>query len=179
MGKRPSDATKSLIEKMRQNWLAEFDGLAASPRHDLQAIWEQLLAAQEVFDQLRRRANDALGEVDGQLRCIDSARQVAEGWSDEEWRLSDGRGPKTPQELLAEWGWVNHEAEEVLGLLRSMGRPRTCANTECGKRFVASRHMREKRYCSDYCRVKAHRARQKAEADSAGERKTPTGPQGG
>jgi hypothetical protein len=167
MGKPPSDFMKSLVEKMRANWLAEFDGLAARPRHDLQAIREQLLAAQEVFDQLRRRANDALGEVDGQLTCIESARQVGEGWADEDWRLSDGRGPKEPQELLAEWGWVNHEAEEVLGMVQSMGRPRACANVECGRRFIASPHMREKRYCSDYCRVKAHRARQKAEVDGA------------
>jgi len=167
MEKAPSDDMKGLIEKMRADWLAEFDGLAARERGDLRATREQLLAAHEVFDQLRRRANDALGEVDGQLQCIEDARRVAEGWGDKDWRLSDGQGPKKPLDLLAQWSWVNHEAEEVLGIVQSMGKPRTCANVECGKRFIASPHMREKRYCSDYCRVKAYRARQKAEAGGA------------
>jgi len=169
MGKPPSDDMKSLIEKMKTDWLAEFDGRAARAREDLQATWEQLLAAQEVFDQLRRRSNDALGEVDGQLRCIESGRQVAEGWSDEDWRLSDGRGPKKPRDLLAECGCVNHEAEEVLEIMEGMGKPRACANSECGRRFIASPHTREKRYCSDYCRVKAYRARQKAGTSGADE----------
>jgi hypothetical protein len=169
MGKPPSDAMKSLIEKMRTDWLAEYDPLALKAMEDLEAAQEQLRTAQEAFDHLRQQAEDAIGELSDQVRGIVAARLEVGGWGVEEWLPDDGHGPRSPEDVLADYDYVSDDAAEVLAVMESIGKPRRCANPECNRRFVAAPWGREKQYCSDYCRVKAHRARQKAEADSAEE----------
>ena len=167
MGKPPSDAMRSLIEKLRTDWLAEFDPLALKAMDELKATQNQLRVAQEAFEHLRQQAEDAIGEVEEQVGGIVAARLAVEGWGVEEWLPEDGHGPPDPEGEVGQYDYVSDDAAEVLAVMESIGKPRMCANPECNRRFVGAPWGREKQYCSDYCRVKAHRARQKSEAGGA------------
>jgi len=164
MGKPPSDSMKSLIEKLKADWLAEFDLPALKAMDDLKATQDQLRVAAEAFDDLRQQAEDAIAEVDEQVAGIVKARLAVEGWGVEEWLPEDEYGPSTPEDALADYNYVSDDAAEVLAIMESIGKPRKCANPECNRRFVAAPWGREKQYCSDYCRVQAHRARAKGAA---------------
>lgn len=169
MGKSSSDATKSLIEKLRTAWLFEFGTPALKAMDDLTATQNQLRVAEDAFEHLRQQAEAAIAEVNEQIAGIVKARKAAEEWGVEEWLPEDEYGPSTPEDALADYNYVSDDAAEVLAIMESIGKPRTCANPECNRRFVGAPWGREKQYCSAYCRVQAHRARQKAEADSAEE----------
>ncbi len=165
MGKPPSETMRSLIEKLKNDWLAEFNPLALKAMNELKATQDQLQVAQEMFEHLRQKTEDAIAEADEQVRGIVAARLAAGKWGVEEWLPEDECGPRTPDDVVGEHDYVSDDAAEVLAVMESIGKPRVCASPECNRRFVAAPWGREKKYCSAYCRVKAHRTRQ---TDSAG-----------
>jgi predicted RNA-binding Zn ribbon-like protein len=84
--------------------------------------------------------------------------------------------PPDPDDISA---FVDPDVEELVGTLEEMldshANVRTCQNPKCHRTFLASKYTREKLYCNVYCRVQAHRAREKAEAEGD----IPAPPEGG
>jgi len=179
MGKRPSDATKSLIEKMRKEWLAEFDRIAPPVIKEVENARGRLRQAMDVLETMTERAEELAGDLDYMIDRAARIREAACHWQAEDWFPEDGRGPSEPDDALNYEVWVGDEVHELLAAVGSLGQLRECANPECGNKFLDSPYSRERKYCGAYCRVRAYRARQKSEEGGAGEDETSTGPKGG
>jgi hypothetical protein len=163
MTKPDPDPMQDLVERVRVDWFSRFDSRLLKVLDRLAAVEEELRTSQDAVNYLYELSQSALADIAEQRDGILQARKAAQGWGVQEWLPEGGEAPD-PDDTADQYAHVSDVAQEALRLLASMGRPRTCANAECGKRFLAPPWGREKLYCCDYCRVKAHRANRRAES---------------
>jgi predicted RNA-binding Zn ribbon-like protein len=152
-------------DKVAEKALEELGGWEAS----LDGLETRLKQLIDMVDRARETVRDHMVEVEAARDgfCDYYDRLAAVSARDEGAVMPDGP-PPDPDDISVS---VDSDVEELVAtldeMLDSLANVRTCGNPKCGRAFLASRYTREKRYCSVYCRVQAHRARQKSDAAGA------------